>query len=447
MSENEMTFGQIFAALDEKKVSTRKDPVYGPVTVFHDVVIVRENVQPYEIDGQMLKGYKSADQLEQYWRWVDGRWAIAGRHPVTPVIVKPGDISGRTVNPRFVKNLRDHGKTERQNIRGILADLEVFNDRVAPATLKSMLEGDLNSVSIGFLFGKDFTPGIWNGDAYDFVQTNMFHDHLAFAIKKGRCDYPACGIGADTMLEAKCLNDACPNRQVNTMVPGTKPVETDTLISIPNPGVDTCEDSKAIALSDAEDISLVVCGDENQISAFTFLKASDWTMEKAEAWVAENQEGAADLLTARLEVLAEADAVKNRAMEHYSLTEEAWIAMNDEARTSLIAGLPDEKPAVGKDMSEDEVKDKIVELQQQIDEFYESKQRTDPVDYSEVEPLYAEKNAYKEVLEEMIKKRVLDETASDGKDTVGVDEIERSKRLLNSPRLKREIINPHTKTS
>jgi len=440
---SEMTFGQTYAALDEKKISTRKDPVYGPVTVFHDVVIVRENVQPFPIDGQMLKGYKSADQLEQYWPWVDGRWAIAGRHPDTPVIVKPGDIAGRTVNPRFVKNLRDHGKTERQNIRGILADLEVFNDRVAPALLKSMIEGELPAVSIGYLYGKDMTPGSWNGDSYDFVQTNMFHDHLAFGINEGRCDYPACGIGADTLLEAKCLNDGCQNREVRTMETGKEPVETDTLISIPNPGVDGCEDSKSIALSEG-DISLVVCGDENKISAFVFAKDKDWTMEKAVAWVEENQEGAADLLATRLEVVAAADAIKARAMEHFAIPEEAWDVMNDAARTTMIAGLPDETPTVGEDMSEDEVKAKIVELQQQIDAFYESKERADPVDYSEVEPLYAEKNAYKEALEELIKKRVLDETETEGKDAV--DEVDRAKRLLNSPRLVREIINPHTKS-
>ena len=441
---SEMTFGQTYAALDEKKISTRKDPVYGPVTVFHDVVIVRENVQPYPIDGQMLMGYKSGDQLEQYWPWVDGRWAIAGRHPDTPVIVKPADIAGRTVNPRFVKNLRDHGKTERENIRGILADLEVFNDRVAPAILKSLIAGELPAVSIGFLYGKDFTPGKWNGDPYDFVQTNMFHDHLAFAIKKGRCDYPACGIGADELLAPKCLNDGCKNREVSTMEPGKEPVETDTLISIPNPGVDGCEDSKAIALSDTKDINLVVCGDENNISAFTFLKAADWTMEKAEAWVKENQEGAADLLATRLvELQAAKDDIKARVLKHIPIPEEMWEAMNDKAQEVLIAALPEETPTVGKDMTEDEVKDKIVEIQKEIDAFYESKARTDPVDYSEVEPLYAEKNAYKEVLEEMIKNRVLKETAND--EHPAVDEVGRAKRLLNSPRLVRESINPYAK--
>jgi len=46
-------------------------------------------------------------------------------------------------------------------------------------------------------------------------------------------------------------------------------------------------------------------------------------MEKAEAWVAENQDAAADLLAPRLALLAEADAVKTRAMAHFDLTEEA----------------------------------------------------------------------------------------------------------------------------
>ena len=41
---------------------------------------------------------------------------------------------------------------------------------------------------------------------------------------------------------------------------------------------------------------------------------------------------------------------------------------------------------------------RIAEIQGQINEFYESKERADPVDYSEVEPLYAELNASKEAL-------------------------------------------------
>lgn len=414
MSEN--IFGQVFAAVDEKNVSTRKDPVFGDVTIFHDVVIVRENVQPYEIEGQMLNGYKSADQLEQYWPYVEGRWAIAGHHPQTPVIVSPNDIAGRTVNSRFVKNLIDHGYTERPNIRGILADLEVFNDRVAPAMLESMLDGSLPAVSIGFLYGKDFTPGMWNGRPYDFVQTNMFHDHLAFGIVKGRCDYPACGIGADELLAPKCLNQACSNREVTDMEPGIEPEETDELITIPNPGVDGCEESKTIALSDTEDIGFTVCGDEHAISAFTFSKASDWTMEKAQEWVEENKEGAADLLATRIV-----------ALDYAVEMEDLRAAKLVEARDAITEN----------DMSEEDVLAKIAELTKKIEAIYEAAERVNPIDYAVLEPLQAERWAYKEALEEMIVARVANEVKGD---EVEVDELERSKRLLRDPRLRRDGI-------
>ncbi len=427
---SESVFGQTFGALDEAKVSTRKDPIFGDVTVFHDVVIVRENVQPYPIDGEIKQGYKSADMLEQYWPYVDGRWAIAGRHPTTPVIVSPNDIMGRTVNPRFVKNLVDHGKTERPNIRGILADLEVFNDRVAPAMLEGMLDGSIPAVSIGFLFGKDFTPGTWNGRPYDFVQTNMFHDHLAFGIIKGRCDYPACGIGADELLAPKCLNSGCSNREVSIMEPGKTPEETDTLISIPNPGVDGCEESEYFALTSTGDIGCHACGDDHQIHTFIFTKADDWDMEKAAAWVEENREGAADLLVARLEVIAAEDAVKTRAMEHYELTGESWDSISDAARTTLTEALPEVEPAVDADMSEDDIKAKIESLEKEIGDIYDEIEKADTPDYARIAPLRAEVRAYEDALAVKIEARVLLEVTSDE----GSGEVERAKRLLNEHR-------------
>lgn len=428
---SEMIFGQDWSGVDAKNFTERKDPVHGLVTVFHDVVIVREIIQPYELDGKLVRAYKSADEIEQYWKWVDGRWAIAGRHPSTPVIVSPGDIAGRTVKPRFVKSLKDT-KTGRPTIRGVLVDLEVFNDRVTPDILKGMKDGSLTDVSIGFLYGKDMTPGSWNGDDYDLRQVNMFHDHTAFGIKKGRCSYPACGIGADTLLGEKRLKEETSTNQVTDM---------ESVINIINSEVDGCEDSRSIALSDKGDISLLVCGDENQISAYVFTKDADWTEEKAQAWVDENKEGAADLLAARLVILEEAKDIKAQVVKHFSLTEESYDALTDEARTTLIAALPETVPVTATDMSEDEVKDKITEIQKQINVFYESKERTEPVDYSEVEPLYAEMNAYKESLAELIKARVASQVGEDKSDKV--DEVARSKRLLGDPRLKREAINVH----
>lgn len=441
---SEMIFAQDWSGVDATKVTERKDPIYGPVTVFHDVVIAREIVQPFVVNGKMMKVYKSADELEQYWPWVDGRWAIAGRHPSTPVIVSPGDIAGRTVNPRFVKNLIDHDNTRRPNIRGILVDLEVFNDRVTPETLSGMLDGSLPSVSIGYLYKEDMTPGNWNGSDYDFRQINMFHDHLAFGIKKGRCPFPACGIGADTLLEAKCLNSSCSNRQVKDMsiTVGHDPEETEESIRIPNPGAGECEVTATITISEDQGITAAYCGESKTVRTYIFSKEKDWTMEKAQAWVDEHKEGAGDIFLTRL------------------------IELDMQIQASK---------RFGADMSEEEIKAKIAEIQKQIDDLYTPAPEAESEKYAEYEVLWAEMQAYTEALTELIKVKVfaqvdlseesaeyimcIDDEVSNGatleeaqetckaKTTLiepaeGADmaEVERSKRLMKDPRLRLDPI-------
>jgi hypothetical protein len=82
--------------------------------------------------------------------------------------------------------------------------VEVFNSKIAPADLEAMLKGTKADVSIGFFFDKDDSPGTledgpFKGEAFDYVQRSMFHDHLAVAIDNGRCPSPFCGLGADEL--------------------------------------------------------------------------------------------------------------------------------------------------------------------------------------------------------------------------------------------------------
>jgi len=448
---SEMIFGQYWSAIDALKVTERKDPTFGPVTVFHDVVLVRENVQPYEIDGKTLMAYKSADELQQYWRWVEGRWAIAGRHPSTPIIVTPDDISGRTVNIRFVKNLIDHAKTERPNIRGILGDLEVFNDRVPPEILKGMKNGTLPDVSVGFLYAKEMTPGSWNGSDYDFRQVNMFHDHTAYGIRKGRCSYPACGIGADELfnLHVQRLNEEGIQIELTNMsTVGHDPEETEDFIRIDNPGVGDCEVTATIQISEDQGIQATYCGGTSEVRTYIFAKEKDWTMEKAQTWVDEHAEDeAGDVLIAggrvyRLVGLEQEEPEgprtdEERAQAHFGITEEVWGTLSAKAKSALIAALP-ERGAGADEMTEEELKAKIAELQQRIDDLY-----ADRPESSEAEVLYAELKAYTDALSALIKAKVLPEEAKKG----GEDEVSRSKRLLSDPRLRRESINVHAKTS
>jgi len=447
---SEMIFDQYWSGIDAVNVSKRKDPVYGPVTVFHDVVIARENVQLYEIDGKNLMAYKSADELERYWPWVEGRWAIAGRHPSTPVIVSPDDISGRTVNTRFVKNLMDHGKTERPNIRGILVDLEVFNNRVPPDILKGMLDGSLSDVSIGFLYGKEMTPGNWNGSDYDFRQVNMFHDHTAYGIRKGRCSYPACGIGADQYYNLeKSLNEKGEQIEVKNMSQvGHDPEETEENIRIPNHGAGECKVTATIVISEDQGIKALYCGETEKIRTYLFSKEKDWTMEKAQTWVDEHKEDAGDVFLARLiEIDTLQKAVDQegartedeRACAHFDITAEVWETLSAKAKAALKAALPERgEGGAGEDaMTEEELKTKIAEIQAKIDELYKEIPEQETAEHAEYEILYAELQAYTEALAALIKSKVIPE---EGVGKGGEDEVERSKRLLKDPRLKRDPI-------
>ena len=197
----QLIYGEDHIVLDSERITTGKDEVFGPVTTFHDVVVASEMVQPYD-DGKALK---HRDELEAYAWTVSGRWAIAGGHPEAAIISDRSQVSGRTVNPRFVKNLKDP-KTGRPNRAGVVADLEVFDKHIDAKLLAEMKKGKKTDVSIGFFYTADKTAGAvedgpFKGEKYDYVQRNMFHDHLAIGIDNGRCPSPYCGLTADQINE------------------------------------------------------------------------------------------------------------------------------------------------------------------------------------------------------------------------------------------------------
>ncbi|MEM4246580.1 MAG: DUF2213 domain-containing protein, partial [Candidatus Bathyarchaeia archaeon] len=190
-------YQQDAARLNPERITEYKHPVFGDVTVFHDVVIASEIVQVYN-DG---RAFKPREELESYAWTIDGRWVMAGGHPPEGIISNRDQVAGRTVNPRFVKDLNDP-KTRRPCRAGIKADIEIFNNRVPQKILEDMKNGRRQEVSIGFFYSKDDTPGVveadtCKGEAYDYVQRDMFHDHTAVGIDNGRCPMPYCGLGAD----------------------------------------------------------------------------------------------------------------------------------------------------------------------------------------------------------------------------------------------------------
>jgi len=184
--EDQITF-------DVNKITTGTDPTHGATTTFHDVVIASEMVQPYS-DGYALK---DRDELQAYAPYVEGRWVTLGSHPDTAIISDRMQVHGRTNNVRYTKSLKD--ETKRPKRAGVVADITVFNEKAPKNLLEDMKNGVRRDVSIGFFFHKDETPGEFNGAAYDYVQRNMFHDHLAAALERGRCPSPYCGLGADEL--------------------------------------------------------------------------------------------------------------------------------------------------------------------------------------------------------------------------------------------------------
>ena len=199
MIENERFFAYDQVSIDASKIEEYEHDLFGPITVFKDVVIAREIVHNYK-DGN---AYKPASELKDAFWTAEGMWAISIGHPDTAVIMDRDQMHGRTVNPRYSKSLIDP-KTKRPNNHGIVVDLEVFNNKVTPEVLEDMKNGKRHDISIGFFFNKDETPGIieedghpLKGTSYDYVQRKMAINHTAFALEAGRCPMPFCGIGAD----------------------------------------------------------------------------------------------------------------------------------------------------------------------------------------------------------------------------------------------------------
>ena len=83
----------------------------------------------------------------------------------------------------------------------IKADLIFFKDRYSPKYLADVKTGRAKSVSIGFFFECMPQTGEFRGEHYDYVKRDILIDHVAVGSWKGRCSYPACGIGVDALGE------------------------------------------------------------------------------------------------------------------------------------------------------------------------------------------------------------------------------------------------------
>jgi hypothetical protein len=162
-------------------------------------VIASEIVQQYQDSrtGKPFFAYKSADELEKAAWTADGRWVKVLTHPKSSSLDSVEDVNGKMMNPIFRKDLNDP-KTNRPCRRGIQVDVAWFKDRTPKEVIDRARRMEIKDNSIGFTCFNDPTPGEFQGQHYDVVQRNIFIDHLAAPIEKGRCPSPYCGINVDS---------------------------------------------------------------------------------------------------------------------------------------------------------------------------------------------------------------------------------------------------------
>lgn len=150
-----------------------------------NAVITKVGVYPYP-DG---RAFKSKMELLKAVPSARSAKITILDHPDSMVIMSQGQIYGTVENPFF----------DRDKIRATLN----FDKHVTPPKfLADVRAGKLKDVSIGFYYAPDFTPGQWNGSNYDYVMRDIVIDHVAAGVVKGRCSFPACGIGVDAMMRS-----------------------------------------------------------------------------------------------------------------------------------------------------------------------------------------------------------------------------------------------------
>ncbi|MEM3642130.1 MAG: DUF2213 domain-containing protein, partial [Candidatus Bathyarchaeia archaeon] len=115
-------------------------------------------------------------------------WVVE-EHPPEIILSKPQLIRGTVRNAKFEKDR-------------IKAELVFFKNRCSPQYLKDIKTGVAKSVSIGFFFDCIPQPGEFKGQHYEYVKKDILIDHVAVGSWQGRCSYPLCGIGVDTLKGA-----------------------------------------------------------------------------------------------------------------------------------------------------------------------------------------------------------------------------------------------------
>jgi hypothetical protein len=230
-------------------------------------ILTREGILPFfdPLRG-MVKGYRSAKELQDAAWTLQGAWIVAFSHIDTVFVTNRADVRGRVDNVRFC--------TE---INGILGDIHFFKADSDKAFLDAVRKGDLKDVSPAYFSEEIYTPGKFGDEPYDFVQQNFMFGHVAAGIPEGRCPSPFCGMAVDSLF-------AKPHKDPEV-------TENYVRIRIREPGLFVDGSFRTIVLSAKEGIHAIIGKLKSDpkgatvIQNYMFEVAKDWTMEKAQAWV------------------------------------------------------------------------------------------------------------------------------------------------------------------
>jgi hypothetical protein len=228
-------------------------------------ILTRESILPFS-DG---RGYRSAKELEAAAWTLEGSWVVAYDHILTVFPMSRDDIRGKVENVKFDAA-----------IKGVRGDIRFVKALCDQALLDGVRQGDLKDVSVAYFSEDVYEPGEFAGEPYDFRQENFMFGHVAAGVPEGRCPSPFCGMNVDSFK------------------PHMDPEVTENYVRIRvrNPDLFVDGSFRTIVLSTDQGIHAIIGklksdpGGSTVIQNYMFELAKGWTMEKAQAWVAQHKD-------------------------------------------------------------------------------------------------------------------------------------------------------------
>lgn len=144
-------------------------------------VLAREGILQYS----QGRAYRAADELQKSLFTFEGAWVVGGKHPDTWVLMDPNLIGGKIDSVQW--------DSQKRLVRG---KVHIQKAKVSADFLAAVKAGVLCKNSIGFMYEEDWSPGLFNGERYDFVQRKILVDHVAVGVPYPRD--PGCTLGVDS---------------------------------------------------------------------------------------------------------------------------------------------------------------------------------------------------------------------------------------------------------